>query len=464
MIRALCVLLAASCLADQPNIVFILADDLGYGDVSACNPNAKVRTPHMDRLATEGARFTQAYAAAAVCVPSRYSLLTGRYPFRGDLNWRKKPTIPEGQITVASVLQDAGYHTACVGKWHCGFDNGVNNPDRELAGGPLDRGFDSFFGQHGSLDQPPYFYIRDRRAVQLPTEKTKDQFETGFSIKYQGRYLRAGDIAPNFDHDETLDRYADEAVAVLEKQAKSDQPFFLYFPLTAPHGPWGPSDAFKGKSALGSYGDFLMHTDAVVGRILAALDRLGQTKNTLVILSSDNGPLWSDDDSIRTGHNASGGFRGRKGDVWDGGVHMPFMARLPGKIPAGSVRTELLVLTDMLATLAAVGGATLAPGSEGDSINQWPTMQGKGAQRESLLLQSSRRKHAVRMGDWKYIPWLGGGGFLSGKPFDDAKPGQANAQLYDLAKDPGESRNLHDAHPERVEALATLLKKLNPKK
>lgn len=463
--RTLLLLLAFACLAERPNIVLIFADDLGYGDVSVCNPNAKVRTPHMDRIAAEGVSFTNAYSAAGVCVPSRYALLTGRYPFRGKLNWQTAPTIPDGQITVASMLRSAGYSTHCVGKWHCGFDNGVKNPNRDLTGGPLDRGFDSFFGQHGSLDQPPYFYIRGRRAVSLPTLQTPHHEEEGFSIKYQGRFWRAGGIAEDFDHDEALDRYAAEAIAVLEKQAKAEKPFFLYFPLTSPHGPWVASEQFQGKSSIGPLGDFLLHTDDVVGRVLATLDRLKLAENTLVILSSDNGPLWMEPDTDKTGHDSSGGFRGRKGDVWDGGVHMPFLARLPGRIPAGSARNELLCHTDMLATLAAVAETELPANSAGDSLNAWPTMQGKpGHLRDAVLLEGAgSQNHGVISGDWKYIPFLGSGGFLSPPKRRKPEAGEPIGQLYNLAQDPSESRNLHDAHPERVEALSKLLKKLSKK-
>jgi len=446
----------------RPNIVFILADDMGYGDVGCYNSKSKIATPHLDGLARDGVRFTNAYSAAAHCVPSRYSLLTGRYPFRGyPLRWTTHPTIPEGTVTLASLLHDAGYKTGCIGKWHCGFDGGVETQDRPLTGGPLDRGFDSFFGQHGSLDQPPYFYIRDRRAIEPASETIAESHEEGWSVVYQGRYWRAGKIAADFKHEEVLDRYADEAVAFLQKQTANEQPFFLYFPLTAPHGPWLPGKDFRGRSECGPLGDFVMHVDDVVGRVLQTLAATGHADDTLVIFSSDNGPLWFDGDVEKYGHDSSGGLRGRKGDIWEGGIRMPLIARWPKHIPANSKSDEIVGLVDMQATLAAVIGVRLPEGAGFDSVNILPAMLGEKRDqqlRTSIILQSLGPKDlAVRKGPWKYIPWLGSGGFLTEPRRIEPTEGGPQGQLYHLLDDPGETKNLYQDHPETVEELRSLL-------
>ncbi|QDU93518.1 sulfatase family protein [Lignipirellula cremea] len=473
--RCLLTLLAISFLsaivqaepAGQPNIVMLFADDMGIGDVGCYNAASKTATPNLDRLAESGMRFTQAYAAAAVCVPSRYSLLTGRYPFRGSpLRWSTHPTIPEGTPTLGSVLQDQGYQTACIGKWHAGFDGGVGLGEKPLTGGPPDRGFDFFFGQHGSLDQPPYFYIQDRQATQPATGTTPDHQETGHSVIYQGKFWRAGKIAPDFRHEEALERYATEAIRYLQSQGKKQadparRPFFLYLALTAPHGPWLPSKEFRGRSQAGPLGDFVMQVDDVVGRVLATLDKAGLRENTLVLFSSDNGPLWFPPDVEKYGHDSSGGFRGRKGDIWDGGIRMPLIARWPGHIRAGSVNPHLCGLVDVMATFAEAAGGKLPAEAGVDSHSLATTLWGDGSDpppRQELLLQSlGAGDLAIREGDWKYIPWIGSGGFLTKPRRVQPQPGEPTAQLYNLASDPGEQTNLFAQHPEIADRLAKRL-------
>ncbi len=452
----------------KPNIVLILADDFGYGDAKCYNPQAKFETPHIDSLAKDGMRFTQAYAPAAVCVPSRYGLLTGQHPFRGEPHrWTVAPTIGDKQATLAKMLKNAGYATACVGKWHCGFEGGTSNQAKPLMGGPMDRGFDRFYGQHGSLDQPPYFYIRDRNAVQPATEDTPGSQEEGFPVIYQGRFWRKGKIAPDFHHDEVLDRYAAQAELVIRSHhakaaaGETAKPFFLYFALTAPHGPWLPGKAFQGKSQAGPLGDFVMHVDDVVGRILKTLDELSYTKNTLVVFSSDNGPLWFEGNVKKWKHHSSGGFRGRKGDIWEGGIRMPFIARLPGTVPAGETSEQMGGLIDLFGTFAEVTGQKLKPGEAPDSYSMWTAMQGKSPDdnaRNIMLLQSLNGKNVgIRKGDWKLIPWLGSGGFLTKPARIKPQPGGPTGQLYNLADDPGEQNNLYQKHPEIVKELTALL-------
>jgi arylsulfatase A len=450
--------------AETPNIVVILADDLGYGDLACYNPHSKIPTPQIDALAKAGMRFTNAYSAAAVCVPSRYSLMTGRYPFRGaPLRWGTHPTIKDGRATVASLLKSRGYETACVGKWHCGFNGGVKDQTKPLTGGPRDRGFDHFFGQHGSLDQPPYFYIRDRRAVQPATIPIAESHEEGLSIIYQGRFWRAGKVAPNFKHEEVLERYAGEAMSFLEDHHRraAKKPFFLYCALTAPHGPWLPAKQFAGKSKAGTMGDFVVHVDDVVGRLLLTLKELQYDKNTLVLFSSDNGPLWFDPDVKHFGHDSSGGLRGRKGDVWEGGIRMPLIARWPGKVPRGSTTDEIAGLVDVLATCAAVVGKKLPTDAGVDSVSLLPVILDEPRDkpvRDSIVLQSLGPKDlAIRQGDWKYIPWIGSGGFLTKPKRVKPAAGEATGQLYNLKNDPGEQKNLFLDHPEIVARLAKQL-------
>ena len=442
--------------------MILFADDLGYGDIGCYNPDSKIPTPHIDGLAADGMRFVNAYSAAAVCVPSRHALMTGRYPFRDSpLRWGTHPTIPAGTTTVAALLRGQGYRTACVGKWHCGFDGGVADQSRDLTGGPVDRGFDSFFGQHGSLDQSPCFYIRDRRAVQPATLPIAESHEEGHSIANQGRVWRAGQIAADFKHEEAMERYTSEAIDVLRSRKGSNQPLFLYFAMTAPHAPWLPDEKFRGKSRAGTMGDFVVQVDDIVGRVLQTLDDIGHRDDTLVLLSSDNGPLWFDGDVAKWGHDSAGGLRGRKGDIWDGGIRMPLIARWPGRITKGTISQEVVGLVDLLATLAAIAGVKLPDDAIVDSHDFSSVLFGEKRDqpiREAILLESGGASDlAIRMGPWKYIPWLGSGGFLTKPARIDPATGDPPAQLYNLDSDPGEMKNLYAEHPEMAGKLSKLL-------
>ncbi|MEX0701530.1 MAG: arylsulfatase [Planctomycetales bacterium] len=451
---------------DRPNIVLILADDLGYGDVRCYNPDSQVVTPHMDRLAREGIRFTNAYAPAAVCHPSRYGLLTGRYPFRAEMNWRERSLIAEERMTIGSLLRKHEYITACIGKWHLGFDRGVEyDCSRPLAGGPIGRGFDHYFGIPASLDIPPYFYIRQDRCVAAPTRTIEDSVEPGLTSRVHGRFWRAGKSAPDFRHDDVLDRLTDEAVAFLRKHRRQspDRPFLLYFSLTAPHTPWVPGERFRGRSPIGAYGDFLTHTDDAIGRVLTTLDelRLAAGEETLVIVTSDNGPLWFEPDIERHGHRAAHVFRGLKGDIWEGGIRVPFIARWPGRIPARSTSDEIVGLVDSLATFAAIVGEELPDDAGEDSVDILPALLGRKQDRplrEALLLQSNRGDRiAIRQGPWKLILWLGSGGFLNPPAFVEPVEDGPLGQLYHLDDDPAERHNLYQKHPDVVERLSKLL-------
>ncbi len=363
----------------KPNIVIVLVDDLGYGDPGCYNPQSKIATPSIDRLAREGLRFRDAHAPGPLCHPSRYGLMTGRYPFRTDISrWAKQPLIEEGQVTIASLLKTAGYRTAMVGKWHLGFRE--NGYDQLLPGGPLDCGFDSYFGLRASTDIPPYFYIRGNRAVTPPTGHIAEHHSEGWSPT-QGAFWREGGIAPGLELKDVLPRLTDEACAVLNAQAgnKPDArpPLMLYLAYTAPHTPWLPAAEFAGKSGAGMYGDFVMMVDAQIGRVLAALEKAGMTQDTLLILASDNGPVWHPADVARFGHDAAGGLRGMKADAWEGGHRMPFIVRWPGRVKAGTVSDQTICFTDLLATFADICGAKLPAGAGPDSFSFLPVLEGR---------------------------------------------------------------------------------------
>jgi arylsulfatase A-like enzyme len=355
------------------------------------------------------------------------------------------------------LLRDHGYRTSMVGKWHLGFAE--MGYDVELPGGPVDRGFDSFFGMRASTDIPPYFYIRDRRAVTPPTGRIQANQTPGWS-PVQGAFWRAGRIAPDLELDEVLPRFTSEAVAVIEEAAKDPRPFFLHLAYTGPHTPWLPSAAYRGKSKVGLYGDFVMMLDAEVGRVLDALDRTGAARDTLVIFTSDNGPVWYPEDVERFGHDSAGGLRGMKGDAWEAGHRMPFLVRWPGRVKAGGVSHQTICFTDLLATFADIQGAKLQGSAGPDSFSILPVLEGRQPGDEPvrgpLVMQSgSRGPMVIRDGDWKYIDAPGSGGFSkSPKP----RPGDPPAQLYHLREDPGERRNLYHDHPDKVRELKQRLK------
>ena len=449
----------------KPNILFILADDMGYGDPHCFNPQSKIPTPNIDRLASQGMCFTDAHAAGAVCMPSRYALLTGRYPFRNtfEKNPARGPMIEPARPTIATILRQRGYATAMIGKWHLGFEGGDRfDHAGPLRGGPIDHGFDTFFGQHASLDIPPYFFIDQDHCVEIPTATIAASSSPDWS-PIQGAFWRAGRIAPSFKHAEVLPTYTRKAVEYLEARGKltaaNAKPFFFYVAFTAPHTPWLPMEQFRGKSMGGLYGDFVAQVDDAVGQVLAALERSGLSGNTLVIFTSDNGPVWYPEDVKKFGHSAAGNWRGMKGDIWEAGHRMPFIARWPGKVAPGSRCAQTICFTDMMATFAAAAGTPLE-GEEGpDSYNLMSLLLGqttRGQLREATVMESSQGVLAIRQGDWKLIPHLGSGGFTkpaSERPKTDGPIGQ----LYNLADDPDESNNLYLKQPEVVQNLSQLL-------
>jgi arylsulfatase A-like enzyme len=440
----------------------VLLDDMGYGDPGCFNPQSKILTPHIDSLARDGMRFVDAHAPGPLCHMSRYGLLTGRYPFRTDVSlWPTQPLIQPDQMTIASLAQQAGYRTAMVGKWHLGFlENGYENP---LPGGPVDRGFDSFFGIRASTDIPPYFYIRNDRAEAPPSDRIEAHGSKGWS-PIQGAFWREGGIAPGLKLDDVLSRFTDEALGVIQKhtakvaESSDAEPLMMYVAYPAPHTPWLPSDAFVGRSGAGMYGDFLMMVDAQIGRILQSLRQANMDQNTLLVLTSDNGPVWYSEDTQRFEHDSAGGLRGMKADAWEAGHRMPLLVRWPGRVKAGTLSEQLVCFTDFLATFADILNVELPADAGPDSFSFFPALtgvaKGERAVRNEFVMQAGgvASMMTIREGKWKLITGLGSGGFSTPKLI---KPGEdgVTGQLYDLDSDPGEQLNVFAQHPEIVARL-----------
>jgi arylsulfatase A-like enzyme len=451
------VLAGPATAARPPHIIVILVDDMGYGDLHSYNPRSKIPTPHIDRLAAEGMRFTDAHAPGPLCHPSRYGLMTGRYPFRTNISrWPSQPLIDEGQVTLPSMLRDAGYTTAMVGKWHLGFAE--NGYDRALRGGPVDRGFDSYFGIRASTDIPPYFYIRGDRAVAPPASHIDANASEGWS-PIQGAFWREGGIAPDLKLSDVLPRLTDEAISVIGKHRSDAKPLMLYLALPAPHTPWLPAPEFRGKSGAGMYGDFLMMVDHEIGRVLEALRSARMLDDTLLVFASDNGPVWYPADVARFGHDSAGGLRGMKADAWEAGHRMPFIVRWPGRVGPATVCAQTISFTDVLATMADVVGARLPAGAGPDSFSFLPALTGKAFHRAPIVMQSGGGFMTIRSGRWKLIEGLGSGGF-SQPAKTTPGPGVPAGQLYDLAADPAETTNRFAAEPAVVERLRTEMRRI----
>jgi len=468
--------------AERPNVVVICADDLGYGDVRCSNPDrGRIATPHIDRLAAGGVRFTDGHSSSGVCSPSRYTLLTGRYHWRTRLKagivgvW-EPPLIEPDRLTIAGLAKQHGYRTAAIGKWHLGWDWPLQPGDRQLlgqarkgkgrpgpddvteahraawrrifsqpiAGGPTTRGFDGYFGTDVP-NWPPYCFIDDDRTMGLPTTFLPPAEFANHRASQQGPALEGWRL------EDVLPMLRDRAVAFIEAAAAADDPFLLYLPLTSPHTPLAVSDAWRGKSGLdNACADFVMETDAVVGDVLAALDRAGLTDRTLVVFTSDNGfaPSVGVADLERRGHFPSGPLRGYKSDVWEGGHRVPFIVQYPAVVRPGGVCDALVHQADLMATLADVLNATLPVNAAEDSVSLLPLLRGgTDPVRRHAVSCSIRGLPSFRDGRWKLILGKGSGGWSRGE--DDG----AAVQLYDLATDLGERRNLAGEQPERVAAM-----------
>lgn len=455
---------------ERPHIVIILVDDMGYGDPGCFNARSKIATPHIDALARDGMRFTDAHAPGPLCHMSRYGLMTGRYPFRTNVGvWPKRPLIEPEQMTIASLAKSQGYRTAMVGKWHLGFhESDQETYENALRGGPVDCGFDSFFGIRASTDIPPYFYIRNDRAIEPPTDKIAANNSPGWS-PIQGAFWRAGGIAPNLKLDEVLPKFTDEAIKVVNRhrdatKEKAAQPLMLYLAYPAPHTPWLPSKVFAGQSKSDMYGDFVMMVDAEIGRVLASLRDAGIEKDTLVIFTSDSGPTWYDADVERLGHDSAGVLRGMKSDAWEAGHRMPFIVRWPGRVQAGAHCEQLVCFTDFLATFAEIWKVPLPEQAGPDSFSFLPALTGVDSQtpaRKQFVMQAGSvpAMMTIRSDDWKLITGLGSGGFSKPSSIQPG-PNDPPGQLYNLVEDLGETTNLYTQRPEIVSRLKAELKTL----
>lgn len=471
----------------KPNIVFILADDLGYGDVGCYNPEAKAPTPNIDRLAREGMRFTDAHSPSTVCTPTRYSLLTGRMAFRngmkGVFTGAGGPClIKEDRLTIAGMLRDQGYTTAMFGKWHIGLTfydkdgkpitkNGLEAVKRidysqPITGGPIDRGFDQFFGTACCPTTDWLYAYIDGDKIPMPPTRIVDR--KPLPKHPYSRDNRPGMIAPGFDLEEVDMVFLQKSLEFLEshKQKSPDKPFFLFHSAQAVHLPSFAGRAFKGKTEAGPHGDFIFELDYVVGRLMSKLDQLGYGENTLVIFSSDNGPEVPTVIDMRKTYKHDGArpWRGIKRDQWEGGHRVPFIARWPKKIKDGSTSAQTICLTDVMATCAALTGATIPPNAAEDSYNILPVLLGQAGDkpvREYTLHQTISLALAIRHGNWKYLDHKGSGGNNYGREGEwgmkqfalPERAPDAPGQLYDLSKDPGETTNLYNEYPEIVKAL-----------
>ncbi len=447
--------------ADPPNVVILLVDDMGWGDPGCFNPESKIPTPSIDALAKQGMAFTAGYSPCAVCVPTRYALLTGRHAFRMPGGAVK---LPEDQTTLAGLLKQAGYRTHMIGKWHLGHSGPERPRDRvRLPDGPVDRGFGTYFGIPASLDIPPYYYIEDDRPVAAPIETIAANNSPGWS-PIQGAFWRQGGIAPGFRHEDVTPLFTEKAVEWLLARGADDErrPFFLYLALPSPHTPWLPTEEFRGRGEAGMYGEFTAQVDATIGRVLDALQVIEQADNTLVFFSSDNGPVWYEADVERFGHASTGPFRGMKGDVWEGGTRVPTIVRWPGRVEPASRSDAPVSQTDWLATVAEAIGRP-KPATAIDSHSFLPVLLGEAAGEDRVVVTlSSGGVTSIRQGPWKFIPQLGSGGFSRPQRVQPTPDGPTG-QLYHLEDDPSETKNLFQEQPEQVERLQSLLAEIRQK-
>ena len=468
-----------------PNILFILADDLGYGDVSCYNPESKVPTPNIDRLAREGMRFTDAHSPSTVCTPSRYSILTGRMAFRtgfaGVFTGAGGPClIEDSRLTLPSMLQSKGYTTALFGKWHVGLsfrdeegefinEDGLDPVQRidytqSIPDAPVHRGFDHFFGTACCPTTDFLYAFIDGDHIPVPPTELLDR--TPLPNHAYSKDNRIGMISPGFDLEEIDMVFLNKSKAFLENHAQEtpDKPFFLFHSAQAVHLPSFPGKNFKGKTNAGPHGDFIFEFDYVVGELLETLDRLGMTDNTLVMVSSDNGPEVTSVVNMRTDYQHDGAYpwRGMKRDQWEGGHRIPFVVRWPGSVPANSTNDQTVCLCDIMATCASLVDIELTNDVAEDSFDILPAMQNreqaKGTTRHHTLHQTNKLDLAIRKGKWKYLDHKGSGGnnyqreILKPYALPETEP-DAPGQLYNLEIDPGETNNLYFVYPEIVEDL-----------
>lgn len=499
--------------SNKPNVIVIMADDLGYGDLS-CYGASKLSTPNIDKLASEGKIFTDAHSASAVCTPSRYALLTGQYPIRGNNGkgiWRpalitSELVIKPEQLTIADVFKNNGYTTAALGKWHLGFGKGENKWQEPLSPGPNDLGFDYYFGVPIVNSLPPYVYVENDRVVGgdpndplVYVGKGKDEEVTSITPippeaaqrtpnQFKGA-IKAHELYNDYTVGEVL---ASKAVDWITEQtnAEDEDPFFLYMATTHIHHPFTPGKKFQGKSDAELYGDFVQELDWMLGQVLSTLEKQGVDENTLVIFTSDNGAMLNlgGRNAVKAGHKINGDLLGFKFGVWEGGHRVPFIAKWPGKIDAGSVSNQLICNVDMLATFMAITGQSQDSLGNSDSVNVLAALidDSKENIRKELVLAPRSEKHlSLRKGKWMYIPAKGSGGFGGSKPEHHAwggapaiafvgninsdvengkiKENAQIAQLYNLEEDKYQTTNLYSQYPKIIKEMEVILETYRPK-
>ncbi|MDC1106009.1 arylsulfatase [Prolixibacteraceae bacterium] len=458
----------------NPNIILILADDLGYGDISSLNLRSKIKTPNIDKLAEDGITFTDAHSSSSVCTPSRYSVLTGRYAWKtrlkkGVLSGCDKSLMQPGRMTVASLLKQKGYQTACIGKWHLGMDFATTdgekiNPkkitnidyEQKIKSGPTSFGFDYFYGISGSMDMAPYLIVENDQFIEKP--------DTVYVEKCV--YGRPGPAKKGRGPEWFLPNFTSKVVRQIESYSHNSDPFFIYFPINAPHTPVAPSPKYKGKSSIGGYGDFVMEVDDVVGTVVEALKVQGVLDNTLIILTSDNGPeILAYNRYIETNHNSSGYLKGVKRDTWEGGHRVPFFAHWPNSIEKGLKTDQTICLADFFETTADITNAKHDKSQGEDSYSFLPLLKGKDKEiRPYTIHHSANGEFAIRKGPWVFIengdgnannPYRRGAMEYYkklGYPIDSLK-----GYLYNLDKDPKEVKDVASNNTKIVDELIVIL-------
>jgi len=460
-----------------PNIIYVLADDLGYGDVNAFNLDGKIKTPNIDKIASEGMKFTDAHTSSAVCTPTRYGILTGRYNWRsplkqGVLTGVSKALIPNSRMTTASLLKKSGYNTAFIGKWHLGWDwaltegdsvngTGWNATDFEnidfskpITNGPKDLGFDYSYGHSGSLDMAPYVYVENGMPTTIPTKTTVDK----------GKYTwwREGPTGNDFEHNDVTPNFFRRSFDFIREAATSENPFYLYLALPSPHTPILPNEGWLGKSGLNPYADFVMQIDDYMGKLTDLLEKQGVAENTILIFTSDNGCSPEADFDILgdKGHDPSGIYRGHKADIYEGGHRVPFIVKWPKKIVAGTTSDKTICTTDFLSTCAEIVNVDLKSNEGEDSFSMLPLFDKNSNvffEREATVHSSINGSFAIRKGKYKLIMAPGSGGWSNPKPKTPEIEGLPPFQLYDLSSDPGELNNLYVTNRWVAAELETIL-------
>ncbi len=466
----------------RPNIVIIYADDMGYGDVSYQNKEAKLHTPNIDKLANEGMVFSDAHSSSGISSPSRFALLTGQYHWRRmhDIVWAFGPSVfKKDEFTIARMLKEKGYATACIGKWHLGWDWQFNaEPEKLKYGvtckpeqliteqpindGPLAQGFEYYFGD-GTINFPPYAFIENDRFVEAPNV---DLDLSGKKVLEGSWEFRPGPMVKDWNPYNVLPTLTEKAEKYIGKQTK-DKPFFLYFALPCPHAPIIPNKEFIGKSEAGAYGDFVVQTDDVVGRVISALEKAGLGENTLVIFSADNGPEWYAYDRVKNfNHRSMGNLRGLKRDTWEGGHRVPFVVKWPGQVRPQTVCNETVSQIDIASTLSAIVGYNLDDNEAVDSYNLLPLLKNKKHKtpfREATVQNTWENQYAIRVGDWVLIDNYSGEHTRMPEWYGEENnyqtyPKTNEALLYNLAEDPSQHNNLFSNYPEKVKEMRALLK------